>query len=233
MATVASYNIHSCVGRDRVMAPERIAAVIRELDADVVALQEVEAQHRFGALDQWVFLAETLGYFCTPGISLRTQRRNYGNALLSRLPAKRVRLHDLSIDRREPRGAIDIDLHLDGSRPLRIISTHLGLRGAERRLQIATLVALLEPEIDGGTTILLGDLNEWRPASANLRFLRPRFHPSPAPPTFPAHRPLFALDRIFAAGAARIRDIACHRSELARVASDHLPVRAILQWEGG
>lgn len=230
MATVASYNIHSCVGRDGVMAPERIVSVIRELNADVVALQEVEAQHRFGALDQWVYLAEALGYFCTPGISLRTQRRNYGNALLSRVPPAAVRLHDLSVDFREPRGAIDIDLQLDGERPLRIISTHLGLRGAERRLQIAALLALVEVDSAGETTLLLGDLNEWRPGSANLRTLRPRFHPSPAPVTFPARRPLFALDRILAAGAARIRHIAAHRSELARIASDHLPVHATLQW---
>lgn len=231
MATVASYNIHCCVGRDGVMAPDRIANVIRELNADVVALQEVEAQHRFGALDQWVFLAEALGYFCTPGISLRTQRRNYGNALLSRLPARAVRLHDLSVDRCEPRGAIDVELTLGTARPVRVISTHLGLRGAERRQQIAALVALLKRTGDGSTTLLLGDLNEWRPGSANLRALHPHFHPSPAPPTFPARRPLFALDRIFVAGAMRIHHVANHRSELARVASDHLPVRAVLQWE--
>jgi endonuclease/exonuclease/phosphatase family metal-dependent hydrolase len=231
MATVASYNIHRCIGRDGIAAPERIVAVIRELDADVVALQEVEAQHRPGALDQWVFLARELGYFCTPGISLRTHRRNYGNALLSRMPVAAVRLHDLSVDRREPRGAIDVDLRLANARPLRIIGTHLGLRGAERRQQIARLRAVLGGNAAEGATLLLGDLNEWRPGSANLQALRPPFHPSPAPPTFPARRPLFALDQILAAGLARIRDIAAHRSDLAHVASDHLPIRATLRWE--
>ncbi|HWK44315.1 MAG TPA: endonuclease/exonuclease/phosphatase family protein [Stellaceae bacterium] len=232
MPTIASYNIHSCIGRDGVMAPQRIVAVIRELDADVVALQEVEAQHRQGALDQWVFLARELGYFCTPGISLRTQRRNYGNALLSRWPAEMVRLHDLSVDRREPRGAIDIDFRVEVGRSLRVISTHLGLRRAERRLQIAAIRKILAAKSDDDAALLLGDLNEWRPGSANLRALRPLFHPSPAPPTFPANRPLFALDRILAAGTVRVRDIAAHRSDLARIASDHLPIRATVWWEG-
>ena len=230
MATVASYNIHSCVGRDGVMAPDRIAEVIQELDADVVALQEVEAQHRFGALDQWVYLAETLGYFCTPGISLRTHRRNYGNALLSRRPAETVRLHDLSVDSREPRGAIDVDLRLDGAPPVRIVSTHLGLGRIERRRQIAALLTIVASEPASATTLLLGDFNEWRPGSRNLRILCQPFHPAAAPPTFPANRPLFALDRILAAGAGRIADVRSHRSGLARVASDHVPVRATVQW---
>ena len=232
MATVASYNIHSCIGRDGVMAPDRIAQVIRELNADVVALQEVEAQHRFGALDQWVYLAETLGYFCTPGISLRTQRRNYGNALLSRRAVERVRLHDLSVDRREPRGAIDVDIRLDGTRSARVVCTHLGLHRMERRQQIDALLAILDAEPPRSATLLLGDFNEWRPGSRNLRTLRQPFHPAPAPPTFPAGRPLFALDRIFVAGAGRITDIRTHRSALARVASDHVPVSATIRWGG-
>ncbi|MDB5363306.1 MAG: Endonuclease/exonuclease/phosphatase [Rhodospirillales bacterium] len=212
------------------MAPDRIVAVIRELDADVLALQEVEAQHRFGALDQWAYLAETLGYFCTLGISLRTQRRSYGNALLSRRPAINVRLHDLSVDRHEPRGAIDIDLEMEERRPLRVISTHLGLRGPERRRQIDALMTILATE-PGETTVLLGDFNEWRPGSRNLRILRKLFHPAPAPPTFPARSPLFALDRILATGAAALVDVRSHGSPLARIASDHLPVRALLQWK--
>jgi endonuclease/exonuclease/phosphatase family metal-dependent hydrolase len=231
MATIASYNIHSCIGRDRIVAPDRIADVIRELDADVVALQEVEAQHRFGSLDQWVYLANTLGYFCTPGISLRTQRRNYGNALLSRREPRNVRLHDLSVDRREPRGAIDVDLETEDGRPLRVIGTHLGLRGPERRWQIDALMKILAAEPMSGTTLLLGDFNEWRPGSRNLKILREPFHAAPAPPTYPAKRPLFALDRILATGTGALADIRSHRSQIARIASDHLPIRATLRWE--
>ncbi len=234
MPVIASYNIHSCIGRDGHLAPQRIVEVIRELGADIVALQEVDAQHRIdGYLDQWLYLAKELGYFCTPGISLRTHRRNYGNALLSRLPVQNVRLHDLSVDQREPRGAIDVDIRLETGPPLRVVATHLGLSNAERRAQIAALSTLLATESGSAATFLLGDLNEWRARSRNLRLLVRHFHPSPAPSTFPARRPLFALDRILAAGVVRIGRIAAHRSDLARIASDHLPVRATFQWANG
>jgi endonuclease/exonuclease/phosphatase family metal-dependent hydrolase len=230
MPIVASYNIHSCVGTDGCLAPNRIAAVIRELNADVVALQEVDAQHRIdGYLDQWAFLAEELGYFCVPGISLRTHRREYGNALLTRGPVQEVRLHDLSVGRREPRGAIDIDLALNGG-IIRILATHLGLRRAERRLQISSLLRILASGSKATGIVLLGDINEWQPGSRNLRLLRRQFHPARAPATFPALRPLLALDRILAAGEVRLRDVTAHGSMLARMASDHLPIRAALHW---
>jgi endonuclease/exonuclease/phosphatase family metal-dependent hydrolase len=232
MPIVASYNIHGCVGRDGALAPERIAAVIRELDADVVALQEVDAQHHADRyLDQWVFLAETLGYHCVPGISLRTHRRDYGNAVLVRTPPEAVRLHDLSVARREPRGAIDLDLTLGGV-PIRLVATHLGLSGAERRAQIIHLLHILADGAQRAATILLGDLNEWFRGSRNLRRLAERFPTEPARASFPAGRPMLALDRILVRGEMRVSELAAHRSPLARVASDHLPVRAVLRWQG-
>ena len=37
---VATYNVHSCIGGDGRHDPERVATVIAELNADIVALQE-------------------------------------------------------------------------------------------------------------------------------------------------------------------------------------------------
>lgn len=232
MVAVATYNIHSCVGLDGRLDPRRIADVIAELDADIIALQEVDAQHRIdGYLDQWAYLARACDRYCTPGISLRTHRRNFGNALLTRQPVATTRLHDLSFETHEPRGAIDVTIAIDGQ-SLRIIATHFGLRRAERRHQAARLSIILAAKegaaADG--VLLLGDLNEWRPGARSLDRLLGHFHPVPAPRSFPANRPIFALDRIAAAGAVQLTGVAAHRSRRARIASDHLPVRAALSW---
>jgi endonuclease/exonuclease/phosphatase family metal-dependent hydrolase len=234
MPVIATYNVHSCVGRDGRHEPARVAAVIRELRADVVALQEVDARHRAGLyLDQWKYLAETLGCRCIPGISLKTHRNTFGNALLTWHPVRDVRLHDISVASREPRGVIDADVMVQGHL-LRVIATHLGLRMRERRRQIARLVEVLASHPGGpipvAATILLGDLNEWRPVANSVGRLMHRFHPAPAPASFPARYPVLALDRILAGGGLRPTSVTTHSSRLARMASDHLPVRAALTW---
>jgi endonuclease/exonuclease/phosphatase family metal-dependent hydrolase len=233
MVVVATYNVHSCIGNDGCLEPRRVAHVIGELDADIIALQEVDAQHRIeGYLDQWKFLAAATDLHCTPGISLRTHRRNFGNALLTRHPVRDVRLHDISFGTREPRGAIDVTIIADG-RPLRVVATHLGLRRIERHFQAELLSGILanDPgDVRHEGTLLLGDLNEWRPHSHSLNEVLDHFHPAPAPRSFPALRPFFALDRIVVAGTARLSNVIAHGSKLARLASDHLPVRALLSW---
>jgi endonuclease/exonuclease/phosphatase family metal-dependent hydrolase len=226
---VATYNIHACVGTDRKLCPARIAAVIDEMQADIVALQEVDAEAHPGS-NQWEFLGQATGCLCIPGISLRTHRREYGNALLTRLPVDFIRLHDLSVDRREPRGAIDVGLLVDG-KILRVIATHLGLKRHERQSQIAALLAKIqEDQAKEEGVLLLGDFNEWLPGSANIRRLHSAFSRTIARPTFPARRPFLALDRIFARGAIALRDHAVHRSPLAAAASDHLPLVAQCDW---
>ena len=235
MPVIATYNVHSCVGGDGQFNPSRVADVIGELRADVVALQEVDAAQRAtGFVDQWKFLAEAGNYRCIPGISLRTGRKRFGNALLTRCPIHAVRLHDLSIARREPRSAIDADLVVQGHL-LRVIALHLGLRWHERRQQSERLLDIVMshpgagPERPAGT-VLLGDLNEWRPIRNSLAPLFRYFHPAPAPSTFPTRYPVVALDRILICGALQLRELKTHVSRLARLASDHLPVSARASW---
>ncbi len=125
---VATYNIHTCVGIDRRHDPARIAAVLREIDADIVSLQEVDAKSRFGRhVDQWAFLAAATGRHIVPSAASRQHRGRFGNAILTRFPALSVRSIDLSIGGYEPRSAIDVDL-LVGDRVLRVVGTHFGLR---------------------------------------------------------------------------------------------------------
>ena len=157
------------------------------------------------------------------GMTLRNERGHYGTALLSRLPLREVRRFDISVPGREPRGAIEGLLALDGT-VLQVVATHLGLRPMERRRQIRRLLSLFEGSNTTCTKVLLGDLNEWFLWGRPNRWLERVFKPTPAPPTFPAPHPLFALDRLWAAPRSSIRRIYAHESELARRASDHLPL---------
>lgn len=216
--------MHSGVGRDGRRDPERLAAVISELDADVVALQEVESHH--GDLRVLELLAEHTGMRALAGPTMLRPVGTFGNALLTRAPVLDLHRLDLSVPGREPRGALDALLETPGG-PFRVLATHLGLRPAERRQQIQALLSALDPGLPGPTA-LLGDLNEWFMWGRPLRRLHAHFGPTPAPRTFPAHRPLFALDRVWVEPLACLRDIAAHRSPLAREASDHLPVVAQL-----
>jgi len=111
--TVATYNIHRCVGRGRHPDPRRTLDVIAALDADLIALQEVEtpAAPSSGALALLRRLRE-LGYELVLGPTMRSHRHSYGNVLLSRLPVRRRRRIDLSQSGREPRGLIDVRLDL-------------------------------------------------------------------------------------------------------------------------
>ena len=224
---VATYNIHRAVGTDRQRNPARIAGVLGELRADVVGLQEVDWHDEPGRRHaQFEYLARLPGYAAVAGPNLRDHRGHYGNLLLTHLPIRAVRLHDLSLDGREPRGAVDVDLALgDGS--LRVIVTHLGLRVRERWRQAWALRRLLQQTPDR-PTVLLGDLNDWLPGSPTVRPLLALCASRRHPRTFPSRRPLLALDRILTRALPMPKPPVAHRSATACVASDHLPVVADL-----
>jgi len=219
----ASYNIHLGIGRDGNFSPQRIAAVLAELDADVIALQEVEFGK--GDFDMFGYLCNRTGYISVPGPTMsRPGGGEYGNALLSRHPVVGVRRIELSCPGREPRGALDVDIDC-GARRIRVVLTHLGLSPSERRQQITRLLRCVDKSANT-PTILLGDLNEWFLWGRPLRWLRRHFAPTPAPATFPSGRPIFALDRIWVWPRELLQRVAVHSTPLSRIASDHLPVTA-------
>jgi len=224
---VATYNVHRCVGRDGRKDVARVLAVLHELDADVIALQELEWQPA-AALDLLADFARELGYTGIAGPTLLERAGHYGNAVLTRLPARAVRRVDLSVPGREPRGALDLVLETPHG-ALRLIATHLGLAPAERRLQVRRILGLLAP-VRPEPVVLMGDLNEWFLWRRPLRWLRAHFGRVPAPATFPARRPLFALDRIWIEPRKLRTGLAVHATPLARGASDHLPLWMTLAW---
>ena len=222
VVTVATYNIHLGIGSDGRFEPPRIAAVIKELKADIVALQEVG----MGApgFNMLAYLREACGMHAIAGPTLVTAHGDYGNAILSRFHPVTIRRVDLSVPRREPRGALDVEFDCEG-RLMRLIATHFGLRPSERRAQTRQL--LLDAQRAGPLPlVVLGDLNEWFLWGRPLRWLRRHFKRTPAPATFPARRPLFALDRIWVNPFEALHKVVVHNSARTRVASDHLPLTA-------
>jgi endonuclease/exonuclease/phosphatase family metal-dependent hydrolase len=231
---VATYNVHTCVGVDRRYDPPRVAQVLRELDADVISLQEVDARKRGDRhIDQWHYFAEATGLAAVPGANVRDHRGRFGNAVLTRWPVRQVRLIDLSVPGHEPRGAIDLDLEIRG-RLVRVVATHLGLRAPERRQQTKLLLDAVEANGGGEDgLIIMGDLNEWRGRRGGIPALDRELGRAPAPRTFPSWCPVLPLDRIYAGGPAVLEEVEVHRSALARVASDHLPLLGRIRFMNG
>jgi len=223
---IATYNIHRAIGSDGLEDPIRIAAVLRELNADIVALQEVGY---FSGIPGNVleYLGESIQARVIEGVTFQDARGHYGNAVLSRLPIDGIQLHDISVAGREPRGAIELVLPVDGLK-VQVVATHLGLRPGERRHQVEQLTRLLMAS-SADLNVVLGDLNEWFLWGRPLRRLRRVFGRTPAPATFPATWPWLALDRVWVQPLSAIGSLRAHRSATAKRASDHLPLIAELR----
>ncbi|MGL3605128.1 endonuclease/exonuclease/phosphatase family protein [Rhizobium sp. G187] len=230
--TVASYNVHKCVGTDGRFDPGRIIDVIREIKPDVIALQEADQRfgERSGLLDLNRLRLET-GLVPVPVVTSTKSHGWRGNLLLFRQGAIRD-VHQVALPGLEPRGALVAEIDFHGRAGLRIVAAHLGLLRWARRQQADVILDILKAR-DQRPTILMGDFNEWRlgPGSALTR-LEPIFGPlPPAIPSFPARLPVLSLDRIMGNRADMITDLTVHDSALARVASDHLPLTARLDMD--
>jgi endonuclease/exonuclease/phosphatase family metal-dependent hydrolase len=219
---LASYNIHAGVGTDHRFNPQRQASVLQSLNADVIALQEVVSvgPDGFALLDK---LAAHCGMVAIAGPTMMRGDASYGNALLTRHPVSAVKRLNLDEYRYEPRGALAVELNIGPHHSLTVVTTHLGLRGHERRGQLQRLLEWLpEPR----PLCLLGDFNEWLPWSRVLRKLHKAFGKTAAPATFPSRLPLLTLDRIYASPNSTIESLSRLNTPEARAASDHLPLLA-------
>ena len=112
---------------------------------------------------------------------------------------------------------------------LHLFNVHFGLRIRERAAQVAQLVRehILHADLTG-PRVVVGDLNEWFPGAVG-RALRQELAGPRRRRTHPSPMPFFALDRIYWDRELHGETFHAHRSRLARVASDHLPVVARLQ----
>lgn len=226
---LATYNIHGFVGRDGVEEPDRVVEVLREMNCDIVALQEVRCRNAEEAASLYAF-ANSIQADLIEGITLQHPDSWYGNAVLTRIPALKVRKSDVSISGREPRGVIEVELMVE-NRSVVFWSTHLGLAAGERKKQIdrvATLVGSMKADVK----ILAGDFNEWLGWGRTLRPLYKTFQPLWSRPTFPSRLPVFSLDRIWIQPQDHLISLTPHATPLSRRASDHLPLVAEIEITG-
>jgi endonuclease/exonuclease/phosphatase family metal-dependent hydrolase len=228
MVKVCSYNIRKSLGTDRRRNPDRILRILAEVDADIIAVQEVDM--RFGTrvstlspdliIDQTAYMPVRFG--------IREQSLGWhGNAILVKKGIEVVDQRRIELPALEPRGAILADVKVDGN-VLRVVGMHLGLLGNWRLKQAEAIVAYLE-KIEGKVpTVFMGDLNQWAPDGGCLAQFALHHNVIAPGPSFHARRPMLQLDRIITSRDIVVEATGVHRTALARTGSDHLPVWARL-----
>lgn len=226
--TFASYNIHKGVGIDGRRDADRIVTVLREIDADVIALQECD--YRFGERES-VLPKAMLDETPWRHVPVAKRPRSlgwHGNALLVRRGIEILVGEPIDLPMLEPRGAVRTDLIKDGQ-PFRVLGMHLDLSGLRRRDQVRAVLKHCGDCDVRCPTVLLGDFNQWGRARGVMRDLGEEWQAAPTGPSFPSRHPLAPLDRILHSAEWTCVQAATHHSALAAQASDHLPVKATLE----
>jgi endonuclease/exonuclease/phosphatase family metal-dependent hydrolase len=226
---VATYNIHRCRGLDGRTRPARIAAVLKGIDADVIALQEVVGRGpATGGHAEEIGALLGMGWVMASARQLRGHQ--FGNAVLSRLPIAQHVEHDLSWKTCEARRMQRVDIAVSGH-TLHLYNVHLGTAILERRHQAQRLATIVCDRHTAGPKLVLGDFNEWlrglptnllseKLNSVDLRSYLKRKR------TYPGLFPILHLDHIYYAGKIEVARIELPRTRLSLVASDHLPLVA-------
>jgi endonuclease/exonuclease/phosphatase family metal-dependent hydrolase len=236
---IVTYNVHKCVGIDRRLNPARIVSVLKEINADIIALQEVHCvQGRDSLSDQAHFIARELGFNYRMGSNRKLKEGIYGNLVLSRFPLLGSENHDISVAGREERGClrVDVDLSKEGAEEsrLHVYNVHLGTSFIERRYQARKLIgeSILSDARFHGPRVMLGDFNEWTRGLAT-RLLNEHFQSGDIrlhlkrSRTYPGMLPIMHLDHIyFSDEALELEYAELYRSRTALLASDHLPIFA-------
>ncbi len=219
---VLTWNVHSCIGIDGRLDPERVRRHIRAIAPDIAALQEVDS--RRDRRDGFDLLGASLGNHRAEVRTVRTLDGDYGHMLLSRWPIAEWREHDISYGSREPRSMIEATIESALGR-INVLCLHLGLNRRERRQQALKIEALAEA--DNRPTIVMGDFNEPTGSGAAARVLERGFLSAGRHRTWPSAWPLLPLDRIWFEATLSLVRAGVHGE--ARLASDHLPLWADLR----
>jgi len=226
--TFASYNIHKAVGVDRRRDPERIIAVLREVDADVIALQEADLRLGDRASVLPKALLDDTPWRVVPVAKRPRSIGWHGNAILVRRDMAIESGEALDLPTIEPRGAACAVVRHEGAR-VRIIGTHLDLSGLRRRAQVRALLKFVS-ECEGDCpTVIAGDFNQWGRSTGAMREFGDRWTLITPGASFPSRKPIARLDRLVASAAFSVIASGAHHTALSAIASDHLPVTATLE----
>ncbi len=229
---IATYNIHRCRGMDRRVVPSRIIDVLREIDADVIALQEVIGAGPVGA-GQAEEIGAGLGMGWVMNCVRTLRQHQFGNVVLSRHPIVHHSQYDLSWRTCEPRNCQRADLEIDGH-TLHVYNVHLGTAVLERRYQAGRLASFVHDRRVTGPKIILGDFNEWMKGLAT-KTLSSLFESVDISThlkrrrTYPGLFPVVHLDHIYYDGKVEVVSVEMPRTRLSLMASDHLPLVANLK----
>lgn len=229
---IATYNVHRCRGMDRRIDSSRIVDVLCDVNADVIALQEV-----IGAGPQGAGQAEEIGAGLGMGWVMncvRTLRHHqFGNVVLSRYPIVHHSQYDLSWRTCEPRNCQRADLNVDGQL-LHVYNVHLGTAVLERRYQAKRLASFVHDRRVTGPKVVLGDFNEWMRGLAT-KTLSSLFESVDISKhlkrrrTYPGLFPVVHLDHIYYDGPVKVLRVEMPRTRKTLIASDHLPLIATLR----
>ncbi|WP_129126349.1 endonuclease/exonuclease/phosphatase family protein [Geomonas oryzae] len=239
--SVMTYNVHSCIGTDGKLSPLRIAEVIDQCNADIVALQELDAGlQRTRMIDQAHLIAMTLEMSFHFHSSIHLQEGGYGNAILSRGSVRLVKAAPVPTDPLHPsferRGAIWAQVELGGD-SVQVLATHFGLNRGERVRQARSITGhewLDHPECRH-PAILCGDFNAMA-GSHVYRLLTQHMHDVQRGVkgrfprgTWPSQLPFMRIDHMFVSRDLKVRNVSVPKTPLSRVASDHLPLVVTLE----
>ncbi len=212
---IATYNIHKGFSQfNRRVVLHELRERLRELDADILFLQEVQGEHAghvqrhadYPPGPQHEFLADEFWAHHAYGMNAIYDEGHHGNAILSRFPILQTINTDVSAHRFESRGLLHCEVDIGGLR-VHCLCAHFGLFAKGKRVQLRALVEYVLSEIPIDAPLLIaGDFNDWRNqlslTLANELRVQDVFdlHKGKPARSFPSRVPLFRLDRIYVRG---------------------------------
>ena len=238
---IATYNIHKGFSHfNRRMVLHDLRDRLRELNADIVFLQEVQGEnirdalrhHNYPAQPQHEFLADQIWPHHAYGKNAVHDEGHHGNAILSRYPIVRWDNQDISAHRFESRGLLHCEIELpETGQLLHCICVHFGLFKRGRGVQFNALVERINQVVPADAPLIIaGDFNDWRNHASRLLAQELQLHEvfdtnhGKLARSYPAGMPLLRMDRIYVRGLEIQHSNVCAWNKI----SDHVALSTTL-----